>query len=114
MNKASRMRLSFFMKSMNESELEYGLGIASFTTTPHGGLTTVLVVRYCIWFTPCYESIHVFRYIYIYMQGCHTSYNVTSNMYFQVTTMFHLDRPMYLLGYLASQSRVYLIDKEFK
>lgn len=25
--------------------------------------------------------------------------------------MFHLDRPMYLLGYLASQSRVYLIDK---
>ncbi|KAF6142000.1 hypothetical protein GIB67_037968 [Kingdonia uniflora] len=30
-----------------------------------------------------------------------------------VTTMFHLDRPMYLLGYLAGQSRVYLIDKEF-
>ncbi|OAY82999.1 Coatomer subunit beta'-1 [Ananas comosus] len=30
----------------------------------------------------------------------------------EVTTMFHLDRPMYLLGYLASQSRVYLIDKE--
>ena len=29
----------------------------------------------------------------------------------QVTTMFHLDRPMYLLGYLASQSRIYLIDK---
>lgn len=28
--------------------------------------------------------------------------------------MYHLDRPMYLLGYLASQSRVYLIDKEFK
>ncbi|KAF0902999.1 hypothetical protein E2562_022628 [Oryza meyeriana var. granulata] len=27
--------------------------------------------------------------------------------------MFHLDRPMYLLGYLANQSRVYLIDKEF-
>ena len=25
--------------------------------------------------------------------------------------MFHLDRPMYLLGYLASQSRIYLIDK---
>lgn len=25
--------------------------------------------------------------------------------------MFHLDRPMYLLGYLASQSKVYLIDK---
>ncbi|RRT66581.1 hypothetical protein B296_00012310 [Ensete ventricosum] len=32
---------------------------------------------------------------------------------YNVTTMFHLDRPMYLLGYLASQSRVYLIDKEF-
>ncbi|XP_078428551.1 coatomer subunit beta'-1 isoform X2 [Wolffia australiana] len=31
----------------------------------------------------------------------------------EVTTMFHLDRPMYLLGYLASQSRVYLVDKEF-
>ena len=28
--------------------------------------------------------------------------------------MSHLDRPMYLLGYLASQSKVYLIDKEFK
>ncbi|CAA6671934.1 unnamed protein product [Spirodela intermedia] len=31
----------------------------------------------------------------------------------EVTTMFHLDKPMYLLGYLANQSRVYLIDKEF-
>ncbi|TVU08045.1 hypothetical protein EJB05_41430, partial [Eragrostis curvula] len=31
----------------------------------------------------------------------------------EVTTMFHLDRPMYLLGYLANQSRVYLIDKGF-
>jgi coatomer subunit beta' len=31
----------------------------------------------------------------------------------EVTTMCHLDRPMYLLGYLSSQSRVYLIDKEF-
>lgn len=31
----------------------------------------------------------------------------------EVTTMFHLDRPMYLLGYLASHSKVYLIDKEF-
>ena len=29
----------------------------------------------------------------------------------EVTTMFHLDRPMYLLGYLASHSKVYLIDK---
>ncbi|CAL8172251.1 unnamed protein product [Prunus armeniaca] len=31
----------------------------------------------------------------------------------EVTTMFHLDRPMYLLGYLANQSCLYLIDKEF-
>ncbi|KAK4762934.1 hypothetical protein SAY86_008702 [Trapa natans] len=31
----------------------------------------------------------------------------------EVTTMFHLDCPMYLLGYLANQSRVYLVDKEF-
>ncbi|XP_051197725.1 coatomer subunit beta'-1 isoform X3 [Lolium perenne] len=31
----------------------------------------------------------------------------------EVTTMYHLDRPMYLLGYLANQSRVYLIDKQF-
>eukprot|EP00270_Netrium_digitus_P003979 TRINITY_DN1483_c0_g1_i2.p1 TRINITY_DN1483_c0_g1~~TRINITY_DN1483_c0_g1_i2.p1 ORF type:complete len:684 (-),score=220.98 TRINITY_DN1483_c0_g1_i2:13-1824(-) len=31
----------------------------------------------------------------------------------EVMTMFHLDRPMYLLGYLAAQNRVYLIDKEF-
>lgn len=31
----------------------------------------------------------------------------------EVTMMFHLDRPMYLLGYLANRSRVYLIDKEF-
>ncbi|GJM90577.1 hypothetical protein PR202_ga06875 [Eleusine coracana subsp. coracana] len=32
---------------------------------------------------------------------------------YNVTTLFHLDRPMYLLGYLANQSRVYLIDKQF-
>ncbi|CAK9168432.1 unnamed protein product [Ilex paraguariensis] len=31
----------------------------------------------------------------------------------EVTTMFYLDWPMYLLGYLANQSKVYLIDKEF-
>ncbi|CAH2036488.1 unnamed protein product [Thlaspi arvense] len=31
----------------------------------------------------------------------------------EVNTMYHLDRPMYLLGYLASQSRVFLVDKEF-
>jgi coatomer subunit beta' len=31
----------------------------------------------------------------------------------EVTTLHHLDRPMYLLGYLAAQGRVYLIDREF-
>ncbi len=29
----------------------------------------------------------------------------------EVTTLYHLDRPMYLLGYLASLNRVFLIDK---
>ncbi len=29
----------------------------------------------------------------------------------EVTTVVHLDRPMYLLGYLAAQNRVFLIDK---
>jgi coatomer subunit beta' len=27
--------------------------------------------------------------------------------------MCHLDRPMYLLGYIALQQRVYLIDREY-
>ncbi|CAI9276255.1 unnamed protein product [Lactuca saligna] len=31
----------------------------------------------------------------------------------KLNTMFHLDQPMYLLGFLANQSRVYLINKEF-
>jgi len=31
----------------------------------------------------------------------------------EVTTLYHLDRKMYLLGYLASANRLYLIDKEF-
>jgi coatomer subunit beta' len=30
----------------------------------------------------------------------------------EVTVMYHLDRPMYLLGYLAAQQRVYLLDKQ--
>ena len=29
----------------------------------------------------------------------------------EVTTMYHLDRPMYLLGYLIKEARIYLIDK---
>eukprot|EP00240_Pyramimonas_obovata_P003366 CAMPEP_0118928502 /NCGR_PEP_ID=MMETSP1169-20130426/5726_1 /TAXON_ID=36882 /ORGANISM="Pyramimonas obovata, Strain CCMP722" /LENGTH=852 /DNA_ID=CAMNT_0006870485 /DNA_START=138 /DNA_END=2692 /DNA_ORIENTATION=- len=31
----------------------------------------------------------------------------------EVTTVFHLDRPMYILGYMASQNRLYLVDREF-
>ena len=31
----------------------------------------------------------------------------------EVTVMFHLDRPMHLLGYIAAQQRVYLIDREY-
>lgn len=27
--------------------------------------------------------------------------------------MFHLDRPMFLLGYMAAQNRLYLIDKDY-
>lgn len=27
--------------------------------------------------------------------------------------MYHLDRPMYLLGYLNKEAKVFLIDKEF-
>ena len=31
----------------------------------------------------------------------------------EVTVMFHLDRPLHLLGYIAAQQRVYLIDREY-
>eukprot|EP00741_Cyanophora_paradoxa_P015643 tig00020903_g15100.t1 len=31
----------------------------------------------------------------------------------EVTTLFHLDRRMYLLGYLPATNRLYLIDKDF-
>ncbi|GMH35365.1 hypothetical protein BSKO_03233 [Bryopsis sp. KO-2023] len=31
----------------------------------------------------------------------------------EVTTLYHLDKPQYLMGYLATQSRIYLVDKEF-
>ena len=31
----------------------------------------------------------------------------------EVTVMYHLDRPMYLLGYLAKEAKVFLIDKSF-
>ena len=40
---------------------------------------------------------------------CHPGPDPENNL--QVTTMYHLDRPMYLLGYLAAQNRVFLIDK---
>mmetsp|Transcript_5564 Transcript_5564/g.15523 ORF Transcript_5564/g.15523 Transcript_5564/m.15523 type:complete len:933 (-) Transcript_5564:265-3063(-) len=31
----------------------------------------------------------------------------------EVTTMYHLDRPMFLLGYMAAQNRLYLLDKDY-
>ncbi|KAL0310263.1 UNVERIFIED_CONTAM: Coatomer subunit beta'-2 [Sesamum calycinum] len=46
-------------------------------------------------------------------QGVEDAFDLLYEINERVTTMFHLDRPMYLLGYLANQSRVYLIDKEF-
>jgi hypothetical protein len=32
----------------------------------------------------------------------------------EVQTLHHLDRRMYLLGYMARENRLYLIDKEFQ
>lgn len=47
---------------MSGSELEYGSGTVSFTITPHGGLITVLVVRYAIIYTThsklCIQCFH--------------------------------------------------------
>ena len=48
MNKVLRMPLNFSMRQMKELELVYGLETVSFTTTPLGGLITVLVARYCV------------------------------------------------------------------
>ena len=31
----------------------------------------------------------------------------------EVTTLFHLDRPLWLLGYLAGSNRLYLLDREY-
>ena len=31
----------------------------------------------------------------------------------QVTTLHHLDRPMFLLGFLPKENRLYLIDKTY-
>jgi coatomer subunit beta' len=31
----------------------------------------------------------------------------------ETTTLQHLDRPMYLLGYMAAQSRIFLVDRDF-
>ena len=31
----------------------------------------------------------------------------------EVTTMFHLDKPLYLLGYYAQMSRIFLIDRDY-
>ncbi|GJN29674.1 hypothetical protein PR202_gb17923 [Eleusine coracana subsp. coracana] len=46
-------------------------------------------------------------------EGVEDAFELLHEVNERVTTMYHLDRPMYLLGYLANQSRVYLIDKEF-
>ncbi len=32
----------------------------------------------------------------------------------ELVTVAHLDRPMYLLGYLASENRVFLADRDLK
>ena len=55
-----------------------------------------------------------FHVLYMYILCDTTLFVYMVILYSQVTTMYHLDRPMYLLGYLANQSRVYLIDKQFK
>ena len=56
MNKGWKMRLSFFMKLVNEYELGSGLGTVLSTITPLGGLITALVVRYTIMFCSYYTS----------------------------------------------------------
>lgn len=45
---------------------------------------------------------------------CNSAWRLNYCVGGEVTTMGHLDRPMYLLGYMAHHSRLYLMDKEFK
>lgn len=55
-------------------------------------------VRTCVWVGDCFVYNNA---------GWRLNYCVGG----EVTTVVHLDRPMYLLGYLASHNRVFLIDK---
>ncbi|GFR46714.1 hypothetical protein Agub_g8337 [Astrephomene gubernaculifera] len=57
-------------------------------------------VRTCIWVGEC-------------LVYNNTTWRLNYCVGGEVTTVVHLDRPMYLLGYLAAQNRVFLIDKEF-
>ncbi|EFJ43300.1 hypothetical protein VOLCADRAFT_106879 [Volvox carteri f. nagariensis] len=57
-------------------------------------------VRTCVWVGECF----------VYNN---TAWRLNYCVGGEVTTVVHLDRPMYLLGYLAAQNRVFLIDKEF-
>lgn len=55
-------------------------------------------VRTCVWVGDCF----------VYNNA---SWRLNYCVGGEVTTVVHLDRPMYLLGYLASHNRVFLIDK---
>ncbi|KAG2482992.1 hypothetical protein HYH03_018117 [Edaphochlamys debaryana] len=57
-------------------------------------------VRTCVWVGECF----------VYNN---TAWRLNYCVGGEVTTVVHLDRPMYLLGYLAAQNRVFLIDKEY-
>ncbi len=69
----------------------------------------MLVARYILC-APCKN----FYFVNVFSIVVFCALQIYPVVHLQVTTMYHLDRPMYLLGYLANQSRVYLIDKEFK
>ena len=62
MRRVWRMHLSFFMKQVNVSGQDYGLVIASFTTTPPGGLITVSVVMYGSLILTKYISMGICRF----------------------------------------------------
>ncbi|KAJ8424722.1 hypothetical protein Cgig2_023386 [Carnegiea gigantea] len=47
-------------------------------------------------------------------QGVEDAFELLHETNERVTTMFHLDRPMYLLGYLASQSRTLVMRGDFE
>uniref|UniRef100_A0A7S1TH96 Coatomer subunit beta' n=1 Tax=Compsopogon caeruleus TaxID=31354 RepID=A0A7S1TH96_9RHOD len=43
---------------------------------------------------------------------CNSSNRLNYCVGSEVSTLFHLDRPLYLLGYLPKENRLYLVDKE--